>query len=645
MRLPFLIHKSSKSSENFVQLPSDRDTCAAVASSNSNSSSNSSGGTEPRQSMSQSPGNSAGRSRGLSAASNLSMTLPHQQQQASSSPRYARGRPVSMAFPSPTTGDMQMAQIEEELDTIMDEMGLQGEQRMTMKNMPLDSKIQLIHTHKIKQVKATDTTPLSEHLKILARAGTQSLPRARLEKLRVDISYQSVQQINGFIEDGGLRLLLTHLAQLNEKRTATRRVDELLKEHEILKCILGVAKVDMGAKYLLEGTTAHLRHVMDSIGTMWLPCSVMSLRIVSYLVQQKGGSDSVLAVMFRRESANEESSKRKLVFIEWMDAIDQALVDYMPDAIISADKQSNAHIVDFMAASLMLINNVLDIVCANNIDRKVKLYNRLATHDMLVKFAGLRKWGLFIIDTHLNRWSEGLRRDYNIAKSQIQSSSTQVVVLENGSDSQIRDTASFKNFIEQYEQARATMTTQASSGSDNDDEYLQMNLSTYQAPSSDAQQAQLQNKPATMQMPMSMPMPAASAPVTPNLGIRAANNADVQNVPSTNPFFASETTKASADPPLEPELPFMPRSRSHSNQIAETGSLRDLRSSKQPSMPSDPATVVSSLKNISTLLKKSSSELPRLTSDIDISDAYREVQAIAQMAQDMLLSISVRSSN
>ncbi|KAJ2841006.1 hypothetical protein J3B02_006096, partial [Coemansia erecta] len=93
MRLPFLIHKSSKSSENFVQLPSDRDTCAAVASSNSNSSSNSSGGTEPRQSMSQSPGNSAGRSRGLSAASNLSMTLPHQQQQASSSPRYARGRP------------------------------------------------------------------------------------------------------------------------------------------------------------------------------------------------------------------------------------------------------------------------------------------------------------------------------------------------------------------------------------------------------------------------------------------------------------------------------------------------------------------------------------------------------------------------
>ncbi|KAJ1806238.1 hypothetical protein LPJ75_005100, partial [Coemansia sp. RSA 2598] len=568
-------------------------------------------------SMTLSPGNSAGRSRGLSSSSNLSMTLPQQQ---ASSPRYARGRPVSMAFPSPTTGDMQMAQIEEELDTIMDEMGLQGEQRMTMKNMPLDSKIQLIHTHKIKQVKAADTTPLSEHLKILARAGTQSLPRARLEKLRVDISYQSVQQINGFIEDGGLRLLLTHLTQLNEKRTASRRVDELLKELEILKCILGVAKVDMGARYLLEGTTAHLRHVMDSIGTMWLPCSVMSLRIVSYLVQQKGGSDSVLAVIFRRESANEESSKRKLVFIEWMDAIDQALAEYVPDAFAPADKQNNAHIVDFIAASLMLVNNVLDFVCANNIDRKVRMYDRLSSHGMLVKFADLRKWGLFIIDTHLNRWSEGLRRDYNIAKSQIQNGSNPVV-LEAGSDSQIRDIALFKNFIEQYELARAATTNQASSGSDNDDEYIHMNLSTYQAAGSQ-QQTQLRSKPATMQMPM----PAASAPVTPNLGIRAVN-ADVQTAPSNNPFFSSENIRAAVEPKSkpkpesepepepEPELPFMPRSRSHSNQIAETGSLRDLRS--KPPMPSEPAAILGSLKNINVLLKKSSSELTRLTSDTD----------------------------
>ncbi|KAJ2225566.1 hypothetical protein H4R99_004796 [Coemansia sp. RSA 1722] len=618
MRLPFLIHKSSKSSENFVQLPADRDTPASAT-----------GDAEQRQSLSLSSGGNAGRSRGLSAASNLSLASPSQQSPGHR--HYARGRPVSMAFPSPTTGEMQMAQIEEELDTIMDEMGLQGEQRMTMKNMPVDSKVQLIHTHKIKQVKATDTTPLSEHLKILARAGTQSLPRARLEKLRVDISYQSVQQINGFIEEGGLRLLLTHLTQLNEKRTASRRVDELLKEHEILKCILGVAKVDMGARYLLEGSTAHLRHVMDSIGTMWLPCSVMSLRIVSYLVQQKGGSDSVLAVMFRRESANEESCKRKLVFVEWMDTIDQALVDYIPGALAPADKQSNAHIVDFVAATLMLINNVLDFVCASNIDRKVKMYNRLASHDMLAKFAGLRKWGLFIIDTHLNRWSEGLRRDYNIAKSQIRNNPS-AVVLENGSDSQVRDIASFKGFVDQYELARAA--NQASSGSDNDDEYLQMNLSTYQTPAA----THLQNKPATMHMPM----PAASAPVTPNLGIRGANPdaADVQPAPSTNPFFSSETTRGIES---QPELPFMPRSRSHSNQIAETGSLRDLR--PRPSMPSDPASVVSGLKNISQMLKKSSSELPRLTSDGDVSDAYQEVQAIAQMAQEMLLSISGRCSS
>ncbi|KAJ2794603.1 hypothetical protein H4R20_006168, partial [Coemansia guatemalensis] len=116
--------------------------------------------------------------------------------------RYNRGRPMSAVFSyahSPTA-DMHLAQIEEELDTIMDGMGLQGDRRMAMKNMPVDSKLQLIQSHKAKASRETrtDTTPLSEHLKILARAGTQSLPRARLEKLRVDISYQSISQIAAF---------------------------------------------------------------------------------------------------------------------------------------------------------------------------------------------------------------------------------------------------------------------------------------------------------------------------------------------------------------------------------------------------------------------------------------------------------------
>ncbi|KAJ1859710.1 hypothetical protein LPJ57_006897, partial [Coemansia sp. RSA 486] len=54
MRLPFLIHKSSKSSENFVQLPADRDTPASAT-----------GDAEQRQSLSLSSGGNAGRSRGL----------------------------------------------------------------------------------------------------------------------------------------------------------------------------------------------------------------------------------------------------------------------------------------------------------------------------------------------------------------------------------------------------------------------------------------------------------------------------------------------------------------------------------------------------------------------------------------------------
>ncbi|KAJ1651399.1 hypothetical protein GGF44_001485, partial [Coemansia sp. RSA 1694] len=348
MRLPFSIHRGFKSNDNFVQLATDS------GSSHTNNkelsqqrqqrdAADASSPLRPSFATEQprpagSPG--AGRDRGMSTGSYMSASSPQQ--------RYSRGRPLSAVFVQTPTADLHLAQIEEELDTIMDEMGLvQAEQRLPMKNMSLDSKIQLIHTHKAKTGKShrADATPLSEHLKILNKAGTQSLPRARLEKLRVDIAYQSIQQLNAFIEDGGLRLLLTHLAQLNERKTATRRQDELLKEREILCCILGMAKVGLGAKFLLEGTTTvHLRHVLDSVGTLWLPCSVMSLRIVSYLVQQQDGVhsiDVIISSLFRREAAATDdpssgAGKQSTAFVEWMQAVDHAVDDYEGNARAAA---------------------------------------------------------------------------------------------------------------------------------------------------------------------------------------------------------------------------------------------------------------------------------------------------------------------
>ncbi|KAJ1799538.1 hypothetical protein LPJ77_006290, partial [Coemansia sp. RSA 2523] len=302
MRLPFSLHKSTKSTSDFVQLPASDDAGSAVEATDAPK--------QPASSM---------RERGASVGSNASSI--------SMQPvRQARGRPTSMfSHMHSPSADMHLAQIEEELDTIMDSMGLQGDQRLAMKTMPADSKIQLIHTHKAQAVHSarTDATPLSEHLKILARAGTQSLPLARLEKLRVDVSYQSITQINAFVEEGGLRLLLVHLAKLNERRTASRRIDELRKELEILRCVLGVAKVDAGAVYVTDGS-ANVRRVADSLGTMWLPCTVMALRTLSYLAQQ--GDDmhcvsSVLSALFRRDSgASADAARRQPPFVEWMEA-------------------------------------------------------------------------------------------------------------------------------------------------------------------------------------------------------------------------------------------------------------------------------------------------------------------------------------
>ncbi|KAJ2343308.1 hypothetical protein GGH91_003238, partial [Coemansia sp. RSA 2671] len=212
MRFPFSIHKGFKSSDNFVKLASDEPSHANTVN-DAQLSRTSLANEQPRRA-----GSPGGRDRGMSTNSYMGSTSPTQPQQ-----RYSRGRPMSAVFAQSPTPDLHLAQVEEELDTIMDEMGLQAEQRLPMKNMSLDSKIQLIQTHKAKAGRGhrADATPLSEHLKILNKAGTQSLPRARLEKLRVDIAYQSIQQLGSFIDEGGLRLLLTHLTQLNERRTAT----------------------------------------------------------------------------------------------------------------------------------------------------------------------------------------------------------------------------------------------------------------------------------------------------------------------------------------------------------------------------------------------------------------------------------------
>ncbi|KAJ1952621.1 hypothetical protein GGI12_006200, partial [Dipsacomyces acuminosporus] len=325
--------------------------------------------------------NGGGHQRGLSASS-------------LSSARFSSvGRPVSKVFSQPRSPSaiLQLAQLEEELDTIMDEMGLEGEQRMQMKNLPLDNKIQLIHSHKANEIKAQKAhiTPLSEHLKILSRAGTQSLPKSRVEKLRVDLSYQSIQQINAFIEEGGLRLLLAHLSQLSDRKTSKRRDDEVQKEYELLRCILAVIKVSLGAEYMLSNTS-HLRHVLGSIDSLWLPCSVMVLRIFSYLVQQKNldCAESLLASLFRKESSAESGSKRRNAFILWMEAVENAISDYTTTAALT-DPQTEANIVEFISHSLLFINNLVAAI-PSSLTMRIRFYEKLNDHGMLVKLSGLR---------------------------------------------------------------------------------------------------------------------------------------------------------------------------------------------------------------------------------------------------------------
>ncbi|KAJ2027946.1 hypothetical protein IW146_001008 [Coemansia sp. RSA 922] len=628
MRFPFSIHRGFKSSDNFVQLTADNEP-SHVDYRDHNQQHRNTAVTEaqlkrmslvaeqPRRAGS--PG--AVRDRGMSTGSYMgSSPQLHQPQQ-----RYSRGRPLSAVFAQSPSADLHFAQIEEELDTIMDEMGLQAEQRLTMKNMSLDSKIQLIHTHKAKTDKGhrADTTPLSEHLKILNKAGTQSLPRARLEKLRVDIAYQSIQQLNAFVEDGGLRLLLTHLTQLNERKTATRRQDELLKEREILSCILGMAKVSVGARFLLEGTTVHIRHILDSVGTLWVPCSVMSLRIISYLVQQDGmhSIDVIIASLFRREAAADDpgASKRSTAFVEWMQAMDHAIEEFdgsVRQVISPVDQQQViANAVELVSSSLVMANSILDAL-SGSIDKRIKFYERLHGHDMLAKFAKVRTWRISIINAHLSRWDEVLRRDYNIARSQ----RADTIVLDSSGDSTIRDMTLFKNFIAHYQEAKAAAESNVSSeSSDADDEFLRMNLMTYS------------QQPTPPQAAMS----TMSAPVTPGATERTTRGSrPVSIVESTSPIVCSRDI---ADPVV---APFMAHSRSRSN-IAETGSLRNLRAapSSHPGSPSMSAessdSALVGLKSAHSLLKRAFLDTPRLPTESN-SDARRELQAIVELAHSML---------
>ncbi|PIA19728.1 hypothetical protein COEREDRAFT_79013 [Coemansia reversa NRRL 1564] len=640
MRLPFSLHRSTKSSDSFTQLSDSKGVVTATKTTN----------------VSNFP--EVSRDRGVSIGSSSASSM-------STSPlRYNnRSRPMSAVFSysqSPTA-DMHLAQIEEELDTIMDGMGLQGDRRMAMKNMPVDSKLQLIQSHKAKASRETrtDTTPLSEHLKILARAGTQSLPRARLEKLRVDISYQSIGQITAFVEGGGLRLLLTHLVQLNERRTASRRVDELLKELEILRCVLGVSKVSVGAQAIADGPS-NIRRIMDSLGTMWLPCSVMSLRITSYLVQQEDLQcvGAVLSALLRRDSnVSGESHKRRPAFNEWMEAIDGALEEYNSAVVAAADHQSAAEIIDFMSASLTLINSIVDAL-SPSLDKRIKFYEKLASHDMLSKLSRLRGWHVSILDSHLNRWDESLRRDYNIARSH---RSDAVVFDNNGVDSSIRNSSLFKCFVAHYEEAKTVkLKGSLDDASDNDEDYLRMNLATY----SDS-------------VPRSTATAVVSAPVTPRGGVRELavreEAGPSTGLPSTNPFFSSTGSRSTSPAAVaEPTTQsFIPQSSARSSMVAETGCLRTLRlpkdrasessrnSSSSSSNNSDHSradhTVLNSAKsptlwnggspaaeppseNIRSaheLLQKSLPFVPQMSEDIG-GAVYKDLQAIVQLAQSLL---------
>ncbi|KAJ1667194.1 hypothetical protein IW140_003836 [Coemansia sp. RSA 1813] len=680
MRLPFSLHRSTKSTENFVQLLPEHDGNAAP-----NKAIGSGGGGGPLNTTPL----SAGRNRGMSASSVASNSSILVGSRPAANVQYARGRPISMvhsAYGHSPSAELQLAQIEEELDTIMDEMGIQPEQRMTMKNMPVDNKVRLIQTHKLRATKdtRTDATPLSEHLKILERAGTQSLPLVRLEKLRVDISYQSIQQTNAFIDDGGLRLLLIHLAQLNGRRTANRRIDELNKENEILRCVLGLAKVSAGASFLVEGTSVHLRHILDSAGSVWLPCAVMALRIGSYLVQQESlyCVATVLSSMFRRDTTSESTAKRNPPFVEWMEAIDHAVKEYTGKGSTSSASSSpgsqrqtafqpsqhgnRATIVDFISSSLMFINSIVDAL-SSNIDRRIKFYDRINAHNMFVTFASLRQWNTAIITSHLNRWDEALRRDYNLSRSQ----RTDAIVLDNGADSSIRDFSLFKSFVAQYEAARAEAATTNDAtfgdsqnntfdGSDNEDEYLRMDLSMYAS------------GPGThgAKHPVDVAHETVSAPATPRFvqnsdgaggsttaATNPVNTPSGSHLPPSNPFYTTRNARAAStnkDSHIMP--PFATHGRSHSSNVAETGNLRDLRPAASAvlsdhddnvaTVPSN-TSVLATIGNAHELLKSAFAEIPILAAAADenngVDDARRDLLAVVDLAQSMLCVLEQKS--
>ncbi|KAJ2157172.1 hypothetical protein GGF46_004694 [Coemansia sp. RSA 552] len=612
MRLPFSRHKTSKSSDGFVQLGGER----------------------------AAPSPSA-RNRGASVSSMAS---------ASSSgvgitPMRGGSRPVSLVYGAHSpSAELQLAQIEEELDTLMDAMGLEGDRRLAIKNIPLDSKVQLIHTHKMKQTRDevhAQRAPLSEHLAILQRAGTQSLPRARLERLRVDLSSQGMGQISAFIEEGGLRLLLGHLAQLNERRTANRRIDELLKELELLRCILAVAKVADGARYLVDSAT-NVRRILDSLGTLWLPCAIMSLRIASCLAQQESHEDApdmhcvraILASLFRRDSANNaapETPRRSPPFDEWMDSLAEAIGEYglassgslsasVPAPMPNVDQsQTRADIVDYVSASLTLINSIVDAM-SSSLDRRVKFYEKLAGRGLPAKLHGLRAWKVPIIESHLSRWDEASRRDYNLARSQKQ----KPLVLGSTGDSSIRNTAVFSSFVAHYEEAKAAASGPGGgASSDDDEEYLQMNLAMFSG----------DTKPREV-------LVSASAPVTPRMGLGPAPPS--AGAPPKNPFLAARDSPADPAPEalasaqtavdLGDDHPFGAHSRSGSASfVAETGCLRSLRSpGKEPA-----EAPIAGIRAACALLQKSL----RDSSQLSARSARTDLQAIVEMAQLALAAL------
>ncbi|KAJ2769602.1 hypothetical protein IWQ56_002485, partial [Coemansia nantahalensis] len=548
-------------------------------------------------------------------------------------------RPTSASFGSGPVpfAEMHQAQIEEELDTIMDSMGLLGDQRLAMKDLPAERKLQLIQTHKASRGSVRpDATPLSEHLKILGRAGTQSLPLARLEKLRVDVSYQTIDQIAAFLDGGGLRLLLGHLVQLNERRAPTRRADELKKELEILRCVLGIAKVPAGAKAMADGSTS-ICHVLDSLSTQWMPCSVVCLRIASVLIHHDDPpcAAAAMAALFRAEAS---VAKRRPAFADWMDTIDAAIAGF--DA---GDPQTRADIVDFMTSSLALVNSVVDALAAS-MAKRVKFYERLAAHDMLAKLAGLRAWHVSVLDSHLNRWDEVLRRDYNIARTQRPDAA---------SDGHARSIAQLQSFVAHYEEAKAATAAAAAAAaarnSDDDDDagYLQMNLSTYASPRSDSAAHVCAGVQAT-----------ASAPATPAAGPHSrATSPEASLGPSSNPFFpagglpaASPTepavaaaVEAAGEPPTPPAPTW-----GASNVAAETGSLRSLRSPKARTvqipadkLPADkpPAEPLANIKSAHLLLQKSLADTACLAAAAG-SEACRDLEAIVQLVHRLMSALT-----